>query len=163
MNCHPGCPNDLILFAHRGGGQFHQARPIRPGLPKGHAVASPVRPGDALGGRLLQRSTRRLALTEFGQHMLEHARLLDGTEAATALAQHRQLVPQGTLRASFRPSSGAVAGGGGDRVRANTPTCGWSWTCRPGAVTWWVAERFDLAVRAATQLPTTPRWWRATS
>lgn len=55
-----------------------------------------------LGERLLQRTTRRLSLTDFGQAVLEHAREVVAQTAATqALAQHRQLEPSGPLRVSM--------------------------------------------------------------
>ncbi len=55
-----------------------------------------------LGEKLLQRSTRRLALTEFGQGVLEHARVLAAeVDNALALAQHRRQRPTGRLRVSM--------------------------------------------------------------
>ena len=55
-----------------------------------------------LGVKLLQRTTRKLVLTEFGASLLEHARrVVEETEAAGALAQHRQAGPSGLLRISM--------------------------------------------------------------
>ncbi|HQD14608.1 MAG TPA: LysR family transcriptional regulator [Ottowia sp.] len=146
--------NDLILFAHIvAAGSFTKAAD-QTGLPKATLSRRLSELEHALGERLLQRSTRRLALTEFGQHMLEHAqRLLDETEAATALAQHRQLVPQGTLRASFPPeyrelSLVAVV----TEFARQYPDVRLELDLSARRVDL-VAERFDLAVRAATQLP----------
>jgi len=146
--------NDLILFAHIvAAGSFTKAAD-QTGLPKATLSRRLSDLELALGERLLQRSTRRLALTEFGQHMLEHAqRLLDETEAATALAQHRQLVPQGTLRASFPPeyrelSLVAVV----TEFARQYPDVRLELDLSARRVDL-VAERFDLAVRAATQLP----------
>jgi DNA-binding transcriptional LysR family regulator len=56
----------------------------------------------SLGERLLQRTTRRLMLTEFGASLLEHARkVVEEVEAAGVLAQHRQAEPSGKLRVSM--------------------------------------------------------------
>lgn len=146
--------NDLILFAHIvAAGSFTRAAD-RTGLPKATLSRRLSELEDALGERLLQRSTRRLALTEFGQHMLEHAqRLLEESAAATALAQHRQLTPQGTLRASFPPEFSALS-----LVKVVSefarrhPEVRLELDLSARRVDL-VAERFDLAVRAATQLP----------
>jgi DNA-binding transcriptional LysR family regulator len=55
-----------------------------------------------LGERLMQRTTRKLSLTDIGQAVLEHARqVVAQSEAAAALAQHRQLEPSGRLRVSM--------------------------------------------------------------
>jgi len=63
-----------------------------------------------LGERLLQRTTRKLMLTEFGASLLEHARrVADETEAAGALAQHRQGAPSGLLRVSMPADFANVA------------------------------------------------------
>jgi DNA-binding transcriptional LysR family regulator len=59
-----------------------------------------------LGERLLQRTTRKLVLTEFGASLLEHARkVVDETEAAGALVQHRQLAPE---RLAAHVDAGAI-------------------------------------------------------
>ena len=55
-----------------------------------------------LGEKLLQRSTRRLTLTDFGQGVLEHARAVAlEVDGALALALHRQQRPRGRLRVSM--------------------------------------------------------------
>src|SRR5690606_255989 len=96
--------NDLILFAHVvDAGSFTRAAE-RTGLPKSTLSRRLSELENAFGERLIQRSTRRLVLTDFGETMLEYARrLVDDTEAATALALHRQVAPQGTLRVSLLP------------------------------------------------------------
>lgn len=146
--------NDLILFAHIvAAGSFTRASD-RVGLPKATLSRRLSELENQLGERLMQRSTRRLALTEFGQQMLEHAQaLVEQSEAAGALALHRQAVPQGTLRASFPPefrelSLVEVVSEFSRRypdVRLELDLS----TRRVDLV----AERFDLAVRAAASLP----------
>lgn len=146
--------NDLILFAHVvAAGSFTRAAELT-GLPKATLSRRLVELESALGERLLLRSTRRLVLTEFGAQMLDHARRLqDESEAALALAQHRQAVPQGTLRVSLPPefqelSLVQVAA----EFARQYPGVRLELDLSARRVDL-VAERFDLAVRAATQLP----------
>lgn len=146
--------NDLILFAKVvDAGSFTRASE-RTGLPKATLSRRLSELEAALGERLLQRSTRRQVLTEFGERMLEHARRLDDeAEAAAALALHRQEQPRGTLRVSLPPEYHELS-----LVRVVS-----EFTARCPEVRLQldlsarradlVAERFDLAVRAATQLP----------
>jgi len=95
-------PADLLLFARIVEcGSFSLAAE-RVQLPKS-TVSRRISLLEAhLGVRLLQRTTRKLMLTEFGSSLLEHARrVADETEAAGALAQHRQGAPSGLLRVSM--------------------------------------------------------------
>ena len=56
---------------------------------------------DRLGARLLQRTTRRLSLTEAGERFYAHGRsLLDDFEAAESDISGREATPTGTLRVS---------------------------------------------------------------
>jgi DNA-binding transcriptional LysR family regulator len=60
---------------------------------------------DRLGARLLQRTTRRLALTEIGESYLERARrILIDIEEASALAGESARQPRGTLRLLAPPA-----------------------------------------------------------
>ncbi|MET3133247.1 DNA-binding transcriptional LysR family regulator [Oxalobacteraceae bacterium GrIS 1.11] len=95
-------PSDLLLFARIVEcGSFSRAAE-RVGLPKSTVSRRVAQLETTLGERLLQRTTRKLVLTEFGASLLEHARkVADETEAAGALAQHRQLAPGGRLRISM--------------------------------------------------------------
>jgi DNA-binding transcriptional LysR family regulator len=95
-------PSDLLLFARIVEyGSFSQAAE-RVGLPKS-TVSRRISLLEArLGERLLQRTTRRLVLTEFGTSLLEHAnKVAEEVDAAAALVQHRQLAPSGKLRISM--------------------------------------------------------------
>lgn len=96
--------DDLVLFARVvETGSFSRAA-ARCGLPKSTLSRRISGLEQVLGERLLVRSTRRLAITEFGEGILEHARrLAEETDAAGALALHRQVTPRGTLRVSFPP------------------------------------------------------------
>ena len=95
-------PNDLLLFARIvEAGSFSRAAE-RVQLPKSTVSRRIALLEQKLGERLLQRTTRKLMLTEFGSSLLEHARkVAEEVEAAAALAQHRQGKPSGKLRMSL--------------------------------------------------------------
>ena len=95
-------PNDLLLFARIVEAGSFSAAAARVNLPKS-TVSRRISLLEArLGERLLQRTTRKLMLTEFGASLLEHARkVAEESEAAGALAQHRQAAPSGRLRISL--------------------------------------------------------------
>ncbi|BAL24905.1 LysR family transcriptional regulator [Azoarcus sp. KH32C] len=146
--------NDLILFAQvMEAGSFSRAAE-RMDLPKSTVSRRITQLETTLGERLLMRTTRRLTITDFGERILDHARrLLEETEAASALAQHRQATPRGVLRASLLP----------DFVQLDLTSLCLQYAARypevrleldlsPRRVDLLV-ERFDLAVRAATRLP----------
>ena len=94
--------NDLLLFARVvDSGSFSRAAEMV-GLPKSTVSRRISFLETALGERLMQRTTRRLALTEFGASLLDHARqVAEQVEAAGALVQHRQAEPSGRLRISM--------------------------------------------------------------
>jgi len=150
----PLTANDLILFAHViEAGSFSQAAE-RTGLPKSTLSRRITQLENQLGERLLTRSTRKLAITDFGERILEHARrLLDETEAAKSLALHRQVIPQGTLRASLPPEFNELS------VvplicefRRSYPQVRLELDLSSRRVDL-IAERFDVAVRIADRLP----------
>jgi DNA-binding transcriptional LysR family regulator len=67
-------PNDLLLFARIvESGSFSKAAQ-RVELPKSTVSRRIALLEAKLGERLLQRTTRKLMLTEFGESLLEHAR-----------------------------------------------------------------------------------------
>lgn len=94
--------DDLLLFARViEAGSFSRAAE-RVHLPKSTVSRRLAALEQRLGEKLLQRSTRRLALTEFGEGVLEHARALAAeVDGALTLALHRQLRPSGRLRVSM--------------------------------------------------------------
>lgn len=146
--------NDLILFAQlMEVGSFSRAAE-RTGLPKSTLSRRITGLEAKLGERLLTRSTRRLAITEFGERILDHAkRLLDETEAASAMALHRQALPRGVLRVSLPPDFAEL-----DltplllQYAADYPEVRLELDLSPRRVDL-LAERFDLALRAASRLP----------
>lgn len=94
--------DDLLLFARvMEAGSFSRAAE-RAQLPKSTLSRRLSALEERLGEKLLLRSTRRLALTEFGQGVLEHARAVAAeVDGALALALHRQQRPTGRLRVSM--------------------------------------------------------------
>jgi len=94
--------NDLLLFARVADeGSFTRAAE-RLGLPKSTVSRRVAAMEAALGERLLLRTTRKLSLTDFGHSVLEHAhQVVAEVEAATQLAQNRQIQPSGRLRVSM--------------------------------------------------------------
>jgi DNA-binding transcriptional LysR family regulator len=94
--------DDLLLFARvMEAGSFSRAAE-RVRLPKSTVSRRIAALEARLGEKLLQRSTRRLALTDFGQGVLEHARaVLSEVDGALSLALHRQQRPTGRLRVTM--------------------------------------------------------------
>lgn len=146
--------DDLILFAHIvQAGSFTQAARAT-GLPKSTLSRRLSALENQLGERLLQRTTRRQILTEFGERMLTHAeRLSAEADEAAALARDRQTSPQGTLRVALPPEYRelSLVQVINDYAR-RYPDVQLELDLSPRRVDL-LAERFDLAVRAATQLP----------
>jgi DNA-binding transcriptional LysR family regulator len=146
--------NDLILFVRVvDAGSFSQAAE-RADLPKSTLSRRLALLEEALGEKLFVRSTRRVALTAFGAHILEHARrLVDETEEVAALAQHRQGTPRGELRVSMPPDLIEFdIAGFCLALKARYPEIHLHIDLSPRRVDLG-SERFDVAVRAAFHLP----------
>lgn len=96
--------DDLLIFANIvEAGSFTRAAELS-GIPKSTLSRRLASLESELGGQLLQRTTRRLSLTELGISILEYAKnLQEQTNAALSLAQNRQISPKGTLRVSLPP------------------------------------------------------------
>ena len=97
-------PNDLLLFARVvEEGSFSRAAQ-RLGVPISTVSRRITALETQLKERLLLRTTRKLTVTELGLGLLEHARqVVEGVDAATSLADHRQVQPSGRLRISVPP------------------------------------------------------------
>ena len=94
--------NDLLIFARVAELGGLSAAAVRLGLPKSTVSRRLAALEAHLGERLVLRTTRRQALTEFGQLLLEHARqVVAEVDAVTALREHRQAAPAGRLRVSM--------------------------------------------------------------
>lgn len=146
--------DNLIIFASIvEAGSFTRAAQLT-GVPKSTLSRRLAELENELGGQLLQRTTRQLVLTELGISILEHARhLQEQTMAAKALAQNRQIEPQGTLRVSLPPefhelSIPSVV----TQYQEEYPNVSLSLDFSARRVDL-LAERFDLAVRVASRLP----------
>lgn len=95
-------PNDLLVFANvvAFGSFSRAAEHLR--QPKSTVSRRITLLEERFGERLLHRTTRRLALTEFGREVLLHAQQIAAEAgAASALAEHRQARPSGLLRISM--------------------------------------------------------------
>lgn len=93
--------NDYRYFAAVVDAGGFSAAARRLGLPKSRLSRRVAVLEQRLGVRLLQRSTRRLTLTEVGQRVLEQAqRLLAAADAAWSVARQHSAEPAGRLRIS---------------------------------------------------------------
>ena len=93
--------NDLQYFAlvveHGGFSKAERAS----GMPKSRLSRRITALQDSLGARLLQRSTRRFAVTDLGQSVYRHARaMLDEAQAAREVVERQSAVPRGLVRIS---------------------------------------------------------------
>lgn len=143
--------DDLLLFARvMEAGSFSRAAE-RVQLPKSTVSRRIAGLEQRLGEKLLQRSTRRLALTEFGQGVLEHARVLAAeVDGALALALHRQQRPSGRLRVSMPGDlANQALGGMLCRFVLDYPEVQLELDLSPRRVDL-IAEGFDMAVRMGT-------------
>ena len=94
--------NDLALFVEvvRAGSLSEGAR--RLGLPKSTVSRRLTEFERRQGSLLLQRSTRRLSLTDLGRAYFERAaRIVDDIQEANGLLEEMQSAPKGTLRLSL--------------------------------------------------------------
>jgi DNA-binding transcriptional LysR family regulator len=140
--------DDLLLFARvMETGSFSRAAE-RVHWPKSTVSRRIAALETRLGEKLLQRSTRKLALTDFGAGVLEHARALAAeVDGALALALHRQSKPSGRLRVSM-PSDFAekVAAGVLAEFAVNYPEVQLELDLTPRRVDL-IGEGFDIAIR----------------
>lgn len=97
--------NDLAYFvqvAEHGG---FAAAERATGIPKSKLSRRIAELESRLGVRLIQRSTRRFAVTDIGERTLMHARaMLAEAEAALALSAEESAMPRGTVRLSCPPA-----------------------------------------------------------
>jgi len=140
--------DDLLIFARVVDcGSFSRAAE-RLGLPKSTVSRRLAALERRLGERLLQRSTRQLSLTAFGQDVLDHARAVaTEVDGALALALHRQARPSGRLRVSVPGDFASQALDGLlARFVADHPDITLSLDLSPRRVDL-IAEAVDVAIR----------------
>lgn len=95
-------PNDLLLFATIADTGSFTAAAERLGLPKSSVSRRLSALEKTLGERLMQRTTRKLRLTEFGESLLDSARaVVAEVDAVVALTLSRQARPSGRLKVSI--------------------------------------------------------------
>jgi len=140
--------DDLLLFARvMEAGSFSRAAE-RVRWPKSTVSRRMAALEARLGEKLLQRTTRKLTLTDFGAGVLEHARAVAAeVDGALALALHRQQKPSGRLRVTM-PADFAerVAGGMLARFAQDYPEVQLELDLTPRRVDL-IGEGFDLAIR----------------
>ena len=93
--------NDMLYFAEvvERGGFAAAGRAL--GVPKSRLSRRVAELEAALGVRLLQRTTRRIALTEVGEAYLRHCQAMrEAADAASDLVASVQTAPRGTVRVS---------------------------------------------------------------
>ena len=97
--------NDLAYFAHVAEHGGFAAAERATGIPKSKLSRRIAALEAALGVRLIQRTTRRFALTDIGQRTLQHARaMLAEAASVQALAGEQTAAPRGTVRLSCPPA-----------------------------------------------------------
>jgi len=140
--------DDLLLFARVAeSGSFSRAAE-RVQLPKSTVSRRIAALEKRLGERLLQRTTRKLVITEFGHGVLDHARAMsEEVDAALAFALSRQARPSGRLRVSMPGdfASNALEHPLADFVR-DFPAVALELDLSPRRVDL-IGENFDLAIR----------------
>lgn len=140
--------DDLLLFARvMEAGSFSRAAE-RVHWPKSTVSRRIAALETRLGEKLLQRSTRKLALTDFGAGVLEHARVVAAeVDGALALALHRQQKPSGRLRVSMPADfAQSVAAGMLAEFAVQYPEVQLELDLTPRRVDL-IGEGFDLAIR----------------
>jgi DNA-binding transcriptional LysR family regulator len=139
--------NHVALFVRVVKTGSFTAAAAQAGVPKSSVSRSITRLEQEIGVRLLQRTTRKLALTEVGQAYFEAvSSSVDAIDEADAAARERGVEPRGTVRVTAPPEYPALAAAvaqfcrkyPGIRVEV-------SLTSRLADL---VTEGFDLAVRA---------------
>ena len=97
--------NDLAYFAHVAEHGGFAAAERATGIPKSKLSRRIAALEATLGVRLIQRTTRRFALTDIGQRTLQHARaMLAEAASVQALAGEQTAAPRGTVRLSCPPA-----------------------------------------------------------
>lgn len=100
---------DMLLFAQVVKSKSFSAAAAQLGVSKSHISKAVARLEAALGVRLLQRSTRRLSLTEVGSAYFEHCeRILDELALADDTVNRLHQEPRGTLRISTSVAFGTL-------------------------------------------------------
>jgi DNA-binding transcriptional LysR family regulator len=101
--------NDMLVFAQVVKERSFTAAAARLNVSKSRVSKSVSRLEGMLGVRLLQRSTRRLSLTEVGEAYFEHCdRILEEINLAEDTVNRLHLEPRGTLKISSSVAFGTL-------------------------------------------------------
>lgn len=110
-----------------------------------------------LGAQLLQRSTRKLAITEAGEAFLADCRaLLAGAEAAMERARTGRAQPSGTLRLTSTQGTAGMVASWIAAYRARYPAMRVDYVPTDRTLDL-IAERFDLTIRIGPMLDSSLR------
>jgi DNA-binding transcriptional LysR family regulator len=96
--------NDLLIFARvaEAGSLSRAAEAL--GVPTSTVSRHITALETQIGERLIQRTTRKLTVTEVGRAVLDHARqVVEGVDGAAAIADHRTVRPRQRLRVTMPP------------------------------------------------------------
>jgi DNA-binding transcriptional LysR family regulator len=139
--------NELLVFAKvvQAGSFTSAARGLR--MPKSTVSRKVSELEERIGAQLLQRTTRKLRLTEVGQAYYEHcARIVAEAEEAELAVTRMQAAPHGLLRVTA-PLTFSLLGPLVADFMKSYPEVQLEMVCTDRAVDL-VAEGFDLAIRA---------------
>lgn len=101
--------SEMAVFARVAEAKSFSAAARGLGMTKSAASKQVSRLEQALGARLLNRTTRSLSLTEIGVQVYEHcARIVAESEAALLAAQQLSLAPRGVLKISASVAFGKL-------------------------------------------------------
>ena len=129
--------NELLVFAKvvQAGSFTAAARGLR--MPKSTVSRKVSELEERVGAQLLQRTTRKLRLTDVGQAYYEHcARIVAEAEAAELAVTRMQAAPHGLLRVTA-PLTFSLSGRSSRSSCSATPRCSWRWCARTARWTWW--------------------------
>jgi DNA-binding transcriptional LysR family regulator len=139
--------NEILIFTRvvQAGGFTAAARLL--GMPKSSVSRKLSELEDRVGARLIQRTTRKLGLTDAGRIYYEHsARIVAEMEEADRAVSHMQASPRGLLRVTA-PLSFAMLGPIVAEFLKRYPDAQVELTCTDRRVNL-VEEGFDVAIRA---------------
>jgi DNA-binding transcriptional LysR family regulator len=139
--------NQMILFVRvvQAGSLSAAARQLA--VPKSTLSRKLAELEERLGARLLQRTTRKLGLTDAGRIYYDHAaRIVEGVQIAEQAVGHMQAAPRGLLRVSA-PLSLAMLGPIVSEYLIEYPDVQLEMVCSERMVDL-VHEGFDVAIRA---------------
>lgn len=139
--------NQIVIFAKVAEAESFARAARELGMPKSTVSRKVAELEEQLGARLLQRTTRKLSLTDAGRSYFEHARrIVAEIEAAERAMSELQGAPRGLLRITA-PVGLAFLGPIVSRFLVRYPEVEVAMSCTDRVVNL-VQEGFDVAIRA---------------